>query len=195
MRRTSPTQPSSRRKTGSRAAISSGRPAHAATSRRSSLEDPDRGARRRAGRAWSRRRRSGTGLRDRARRRGARRCRGRCRVARRARPRGPTRRTAESASGRCCGHGHIGGREHDRHRRVRIGSAGGRRHGRPRPMFRRFSGRPATPALGRWNELGDWARAHVSMVAPRASARGPRRSRRGRRTIVPMGPVRPVAIR
>ena len=36
MRRTSPTQPSSRRKTGRRLASSSGRPAHAATSRRSS---------------------------------------------------------------------------------------------------------------------------------------------------------------
>ena len=75
------------------------------------------------------------------------------------------------------GHRHVCGREHDRHARDRIGSAGGRRPGPPRPTFRRRSGRPATPRPGQGDRaprLGARARLDgCTANVPRGPADGP----------------------
>ncbi len=83
-------------------------------------------------------------------------------------------------------HGHVGRRKDDGHLAVGPGqsadegsSGGDRRSIGPRGVRRR-------PALGRWNDFSDWARAHVSMVALRGSAAGPPSVPNGHRTIVPM---------
>ena len=194
MRRTSPTQPSSRRKTGRLPGQLVGE-----TGPRRDLEacrraGPGSWWRRRGGPVSSRRRPSGTGRRDRARRPGVRRCRGRCRVARRARPRArrPTRGCAREGPIGSAGHRHVGGREHDRHAAIGSGQPADER---PGPRDRRsvaVRGDRRHPAPGRGIELLDWARAHVSMVALRTSREVPPTVLVRGRTIVPGWPVRPV---
>ena len=171
VRRTSPTQPSSRRKTGSRPASVVGQAGPGRDLEAGRRAGRGSSWRRRAGRAWSRRRSSGTGRRR------------SCEAASRpAMPRTVSSRSASSASSAPARLVPAVRRPGSPGRSARIGTSRSDpddpTDDRAATPWRRRAAcvvrdGQRRPVLERVDRVVDWARAHVPMVAPQAPAEVP----------------------
>ena len=181
VRRTSPTQPSSRRRTGRLPGDVVGEAGPGGDLEAVVAERSGSSSRRPAGRASSRRRSSGRARAGRARRPGVRRSRGPCRGARRARPRArpsasrPARRPRPAIAGSASVRIAVAADDPPEDR------AGRRWH----PVVEVVGAASDGPSRAGGSSSSTEARAHVPMVAPRRVRAAPSRHRCRVRTMVP----------